>query len=136
MTDPAGGTVDVLAAEEDAYKASLRDPVTKQAIYVLEALGSRRAAAALGLRDARPLRGWADGRPVKEAAVRERLRILYRCTRALTQVYSAETAAAFWQSSNPYLGDRSPLAVLAGSNPGADRAEGDILAALRALMEG
>lgn len=127
--------IDVVRVEEAAYSVSVRANAAEMASFVIATVGQRRAAAALGLKDARPLKGWSEGSAIKERAVGIRLRVLYRITYAIASTYSAETAAAFLESTSPYLSDRSPLAVLATTDPVED-AEVAVVSAARALLDG
>lgn len=126
--------VDVTEIEREAYKRSLDEP-RDLAAFLLDAVGQRRVAAALGLKDARPLKTWASGAAqVKEAAVETRLRALYRAVWMISQAYAPSTAAAWLESTSPYLQDRSPLLLLAASSDEAGTA--GFLSAARALLEG
>lgn len=125
--------IDVTAIEQDAYKRSLKNP-QELAGYLLESIGQRRVTAAVGLRDARTVRAWAVGTAqVKEVTVESRLRALYRAVWMISHAYEPATAAAWLESSSPYLQDRSPLLVLADAEAGDETA---FLAAARALIEG
>lgn len=123
--------VDVTGIEQEAYKLSLGD-AQGLTCYLLGTIGQRRTTAAVGLKDARTVKAWAAGTAqVREAAVEVRLRALYRAVWMITEAYAAATAAAWLESTSPYLGDRSPLVVLAQSED-----ETAFLAAARALLEG
>jgi len=126
--------IDVLDVEERTYKEALQATTQTMAKFLLSSIGGRRTAASLGLRAVRPVKGWANGTEVKQSAVEHKLRVLYRVTSSISEVYSSDTAAAFLQSTNPQLDDRSPLAVLATSAP--EDGERAVLAATRALLEG
>lgn len=120
---------DALEAEARAYKESMLYSVVQQAGYLLRALGQRVTAVGVGLSDARPVRAWQEGGDIREENER-RLRLLFRLARTVALVYDDETARAFLRSSSPYLGDRSPLEVVAAGD------ETSAVEALRAFMEG
>ena len=114
-----------------AYKQSVRVPVDEQALFVVDALGARLAAAALGLKDTRTLRSWADGGEVRQQDGAHRLQVLYRLTFLLCQAFSPAVASAFWRGTHPLLG-RAPLVVLADDPP--VRSEPELLAAGESLL--
>jgi hypothetical protein len=117
---------------ERAHKQSVRVPPEEQAVFVQEILGSRLAAAALGLRDTRTLSSWARGGPIRGADSEHRLQVLFRIVTAVVDMFSPAVAAAFLRGSNPALGDRAPLIVLADEPP--VQAEPRLLAAVEALL--
>lgn len=117
---------------EHAHKQSIRVPATEQAQFVQEALGSRLAAAAMGLKDTRTLSSWSHGGPIRSTEGEHRLQVLFRVVSALTEAFSPAVAAAFLRGSNPSLGDRSPMIVLADESPAA--AEPQLLSAVEALL--
>lgn len=125
-----GRHVDVI---EQACKRAVRTTPQEQARFVLDALGARTATAAVGLRDARAIRSWARGSRIKQEEVLQRLQDLYAVVWALSESYSPAVAAAFMRGTNPYLGDRSPLVMLA-EDP-VDKAGPALLAAARHLIE-
>lgn len=117
---------------ERAHKQSVRVPPVDQARFVQDTLGSRLAAAALGLKDTRTLSSWARGGPIRVAEGEHRLQVLFRVVTAVTDAYTPAVAAAFLRGSNPTLGDRAPMIVLADQDP-AD-AETQLLPAVEALL--
>ena len=104
--------VDVIEADERAYKESVNQPIKVIAAQSLQMLGQKITAVGVGLSDARPIRAWAGGGEVREENA-VRLRLLFRVARAIQLVYDEQTARAFLRSSSPYLGDRSPLELIA-----------------------
>lgn len=125
-----------LAAEdliERACKLAVTTPPREQADFLVDAIGARMVTAAVGLRDARAVRAWARGGDIKEAAAEQRLQELFQVVWAISERYSPAVAAAFVRGSNPYLGDRAPLVVLADEPP--EKAGPAILAAARHLLE-
>jgi len=128
-TGPHGRVVDVL---QNAHKQSIRVPPHEQATFVQETLGSRLAAAALGLKDTRTLSSWARGGPIRSTDGEHRLQVLFRVVTALTDAFSPAVAAAFLRGSNPVLGDRSPMIVLADGSPAV--AEPQLLSAVEAML--
>lgn len=124
---------DALEIEEQAFKESLTAGPQDMTTYLLDVIGARSLAVALGMADARPLYQWRDGnsRP-RQAETSDRLRGLYRATRMVADAYGANAASVFVRSSNPQLGDRSVLTVLAEETDG----EAKVVAAARALLEG
>lgn len=117
---------------EQAHKLSVRVTSQEQATYVVDAVGSRLAAAALGLRDTRTVNSWAHGGPIKGPLHEHRLQALFRVTYALKERYGSAVAAAFLRGSNPMLGNKAPMTILANDSP-AD-AEEAIIAAVEALF--
>lgn len=122
----------MLEVMERAHKQSVRVPVEEQALFVQEVLGSRLAAAALGLKDTRTLSSWSRGGPVRGTDAEHRLQVLFRVTSAIDDAFSPAVAAAFLRGSNPALGNKAPLVVLADEAP--VRAEPRLLAAVEALL--
>lgn len=118
---------------ERAHKASVRVSPAEQAAFVHQVLGPRLAAASLGLKDTRTLASWARGGPIKGVDAEHRLQVLYRVTTAVEEAFTPAVAAAFLRGTNPVLGDRSPLVVLADDPPG--EAEPRMLAAVEALLD-
>jgi protein gp37 len=125
------------ASADDIIEAAAKQAVTttpqEQAAFLLDAVGARITTAAVGLKDARAVRGWADGKSVKEADVEQRLQELYQVVVAISEAYSSSVAVAFLRGTNPHLGDRAPLVVLADSDP--NDAGPALLKATRALIE-
>lgn len=117
---------------EQAHKLSVRVPSQEQAGYVVEAIGSRLAAAALGLRDTRTVNSWAHGGPIKGPLHEHRLQALFRVTYALKERYGPAVAAAFLRGSNPMLGNKAPMTILATDSPA--QAEEATIAAVEALF--
>lgn len=117
---------------ERAHKQSVRVPPAEQAAFVQEVLGSRLAAAALGLKDTRTLSSWAGGGPIRSSDGEHRVQVLFRIVVAIEDAFSPAVAAAFLRGSNPALGDRAPLIVLADEPP--VQAEPRLLAAVEALL--
>jgi hypothetical protein len=127
-------TFDPIDLEERAFKASLTLDAAAQTQFLLDSVGARVTAAAVGLADARPLYRWRDGGQQKEHLPADRLRVLFRIGYEIHHAYGPRVLSAFLRSSNPQLGDRAPLAVLADNNPA--EVEGELLAATRAFLEG
>lgn len=126
----AAAPVDLI---ERACKLAVTTPSQEQAQFVVDAIGARMVTAAVGLRDARAVRAWARGGEIKEAAAERRLQELFQVVWAISKAYSPTVAAAFMRGTNPYLGDRAPLVVLADEPP--DQAGPALLAAARHLLE-
>lgn len=120
---------------EEAYKDSVTQPAATKAVYLLETIGPRIAAAAVGLADARQLKSWAtkDLEP-REHDVAERLDALYWVVRAIVGCYSEAVAARFLRSSNPQLDDDAPLVVLAAAKDSDEIRR--VLTSTRAFLEG
>ena len=117
---------------ESAHKDSIRVPADEQAQFVQERLGSRLAAASIGLKDTRTLSSWARGGPVRSEDGLHRLQVLFRVTRVLDEAFGPAVAAAFLRGSNPSLGGRAPMIVLADTAP--DASEELLLSALEAIL--
>ena len=124
----------VLKALTAAHKESVHRPATEQAAHVKRALGARLAAAALGLKDTRTLQSWSRGGPIRGLSHEHRLQVLYQVTTAIEAVYSSAVAAAFLRGSNPQLGDRAPMLVIAQGEPVAIQAE--LMGAVEVLLQG
>jgi hypothetical protein len=129
---PLGLDGQVAEVLERAHKRSVTVPPAEQAEFVREALGSRLAAAAIGLKDTRTLSSWARGGPIRNTDGEHRLQVLFRVVAAVTEAFSPAVAAAFLRGSNPALGDRAPMVVLADEAPTA--AEPQLLSAVEALL--
>ena len=126
------GMHEALEVMERAHKQSVRVPADEQARFVQEVLGSRLAATALGLKDTRTLSNWARGGPIRGADSEHRLQVLFRVVTAIDDAFSPAVAAAFLRGSNPTLGNRAPLVILADEPP--IKTEPRLLAALEALL--
>lgn len=118
---------------EQACKEAVRVSTQEQASYLLDTIGARMTTAAVGLKDTRAVRGWAGGTLIKQPDVARRLQELFQVVRALDEAYSPAVAMAFLRGTNPQLGDRSPLVVLATDDP--DTAGSALLAAARFIIE-
>lgn len=125
----AGPAHDVL---ERAHKRSVQTPPAEQAAFVQQVLGGRLAAASLGLKDTRTLGSWARGGPIKGVDAGHRLQVLFRVASAIEEAFTPAVAAAFLRGSNPLLGDRAPMLVLADEPP--TETEPRLVAALEALL--
>lgn len=121
-------------AEDAAYRASVRDDTAAIARWLLDHLGQRVTTVGLGLRDASVARRYARGEVHPPQEREARLRLLYRVARTVAEAYDAETARAFLTGSNPQLGDRSPLLVIADEP--AEQAGPEVIGAARALLHG
>lgn len=120
--------------QEIAYKDSARSDAREIAGFLLEHVGQRITAAATGVADARPVRSWRDGTATPHEEHDWKLRVLYRVVRPIFEIYGAQTARVFLRSSNPQLGDESPLLWIADKSQ--KEAEPAVLAATRAFLEG
>ena len=129
---PAISPDEVVETLERAHKLSVRVPPDEQARHVQGVLGSRLAAAALGLKDSRTLSSWATGGPIRGAGNAHRLQVLFRVVTIVDETFGPAVAAAFLRGSNPVLGNRAPLMVLADEDP--VEAEPRLLAAVEALV--
>jgi hypothetical protein len=123
----------VQEALNEAWKDSVRLSARQQAEYVYRVLGGRLAAAALGLKDTRTLQSWARGGAMKDPEQEHRLQLLYRVTTTVERVYTPAVAAAFLRGSNPLLGDRAPM-ILIADHPAVE-VEAQVVAAAEALLE-
>lgn len=123
---------EVHALLERVHKRSITVPAADQARFLQDVLGARLAAASLGLKDTRTLQSWARGGPIKGADHGHRLQALYRVATTLTEAFTPAVAAAFLRGSNPTLGDRAPMLVLADDPPA--EAEQRVVAAVEALL--
>lgn len=120
--------------EDAAYRASVRDDTAAIARWLLDHLGQRVTTVGLGLRDASVARRYARGEVHPPQEREARLRLLYRVARTVAEAYDADTARAFLTGSNPQLGDRSPLLIIADEP--AEQAGPEVIGAARALLHG
>lgn len=121
--------------EATAYRESVKQDLSELTAWLLEHVGQRITAVALGLSDASMLRRYKHGEVSSLRGEREdRLRLLYRVARMVATAFDAETSRAFLISSNPQLGDKSPVVLL--SDEKLSQAGPEILGAARALIEG
>lgn len=121
------------AVLERAWKRSVREPADEQAQYVLCAIGPRVASAAVGLKNSRTLNNWAAGGSIKSVDAEHRLQILFRIVLAIDEAFGTAVATAFLRGSNPALGGRAPLVVLADESP--HQSEPQLLKATEALLD-
>ena len=121
--------------EATAYRDSVKQNLSELTSWLLEHIGQRITAVALGLSDASMLRRYRQG---DVSSLREdradRLRLLYRAARMLSEAFDDETARAFLTSSNPQLGDKSPVVIISDEPP--SQAGPQVLGAARTLIEG
>ena len=121
--------------EASAYHDSVKQDLSKLTSWLLEHIGQRIAAVGLNLSDASMLRRYKQGETESLRGDREaRLRLLFRVGRMVADAFDDETARAFLTSSNPQLGDKSPLIIISDQNP--DHAGPEVVGAARALIEG
>ena len=124
----------VQRALEAAYKRSVSQPAAAKLTYLQETLGRRLTAAALGVKDTRTVQSWAQGGVIRGGDDQEhRIQALFRATYAVTEVFSPAVAAAFLRGSNPALGGKAPLLVLADEPPA--EAEERVMRAVDALLD-
>lgn len=131
-----GRSVDVWHAWETSHKESVTLPPSEQGAYLLDTIGARFTTAAVGLNDARTVHRWTEESVgPREHAVAARLRVLYRVTRVISEMYSPAVAMAFLRSANPHLPEEiSPLRLLREGDP--EHVEAPLLDAVRAFLEG
>jgi hypothetical protein len=128
-------TYDAALLDEEAYKASHRTSAAEKTAFLLDAIGPRVTAAALGLSDARPLYKWRTGEvEPRNGEQGQKLQILYRIGYEVTKAYGPKVLSSFLRGSNPQLGDRAPLVVLAQGE--ANEVENELVGATRAFLEG
>ncbi len=125
---------DVDGVEIDAYKRSVEWMPQDVTAFLVERVGVQVTAVGVGLADGRPVRMWQNGEAKPRPETEVRLRLLFRVTWMLDAVYGPATARAFLRGASPYLGNRSPLEVIADDDP--TEAAPDVLAAARAFLEG
>lgn len=119
---------------ETARKAATEWSHQSKAQYLIDAIGERATTAAVGLTDARTVRGWARDGSIDDAQHEQRLAQLFEVVHVIADAYSPAVAITFLRGSNPHLGDRSPLAVLARDD--IETAGPAVIAAAHALVEG
>jgi len=121
-------------ALREAHEYSSKSSTQELASFLLSSIGPRYTAVGLGLSDARQIKAWRDGLgSPRENSVEQRLHLLASVTRAISRVYSSDTAAAFLYSANPDLNDRPPVLVIGEEEP--LRTQSDVLRAVRAFLE-
>ena len=124
------GVADASVAAVDPYFAAARvvDDLSSAINGRLLGIGvGGRSAAARFLHV--PPAGWV----LHDVTLHEhRLQALFRVTYALKERYGSAVAAAFLRGSNPMLGNKAPMTILANDSP-AD-AEEAIIAAVEALF--
>ena len=120
-------------AEATAHRASVRESPTQMVRWCLDNLGQRVSTVGLGFTDASLLRRYARAEGAPSAEREARLRLLYRVARMVAGAYDAQTARAFLRGSNPLLGDRAPLSVIADAP--VETAGADVIAAARVLLQ-
>lgn len=121
------------ALEHDAWLRSTRKNVVELTQFLVEHLGVAIVAVGTKSADGRPIRTWQKGQANPRPEAEERLRLLYRVTFVITEVYGAQTARAFLRGASPYLGNRAPLEVIADDS--LSEAAPAVLAALRGFLE-
>lgn len=122
------GIEEMTVVYEKAYKESVQLSTQELSAHALHTFGQRVTAVGTGQKDARPVRKWAEGGDIR-AENEDRLRLLYRIGRSVQLMYDEETARAFLRSSNPHLGDRSPLEAI------VELESAPVLSALRAFLK-
>lgn len=128
-------TAQIEQLEANAYRDSVKQDLPKLTLWLLDHIGQRVTAVALGLSDASMLRRYKQGEVSSLRGEREdRLRLLFRVSRMVADAFDDETSRAFLISSNPQLGDKSPVVIL--SDEKLSVAGPEILGAARALIEG
>ena len=128
-------TAEIEKLEATAYRDSVKLDLPTVTSWLLDHVGQRISAVALGLSDASMLRRYKQGEVDSLRGDREaRLRLLFRVARMVADAFDDETARAFLTSSNPQLGDKSPLLLLSDQAPA--QAGPEVIGAARALIEG
>lgn len=121
-------------AEAQIYRSSVQEDLSAVARWLLDNLGQRVASVGIGLGDSTMIRRYAGGTARPRGTREERMRLLYRVGRMVAELYTASTARAFLVGSNPQLGDRAPLLVIADELP--EVAGPEVLSATRAFLYG
>lgn len=126
-------TAQIEQLEATAYRESVKQDLPTLTSWLLDHVGQRITAVALGLSDASMLRRYKQGDIGSLKEDREaRLRLLFRVSRMVAEAFDDETARAFLTSSNPQLGDKSPVVILSDEPPA--NAGPEVLGAARALI--
>jgi uncharacterized protein (DUF2384 family) len=124
---------DLEKVEWTAYNSSIELPASKVATFLVERIGVGLTAVGAGLSDGRPVRSWQRGEAKPRPNTSDRLRLLFRVVFIVDHFYGPESARAFLRSASPFLGNRSPVEVIADDNV-ADAAQ-EALGAVRGFLE-
>jgi hypothetical protein len=104
-------TAHQLAAEQVSADAA-RLPIHEIATFLREQLGQRMTAYISGVNDPKMVSHWIAQHNTPRDGAQMRLREGYQAARLLVDSYSAETAKAWFFSSNARLNDQAPAFVL------------------------
>ena len=124
---------DLDKVEWRSYQQSCELKPQSLANYLVAHLGVQMTAVGAGLSDGRPVRSWQSAEAQPRPNTLDRIRLLYRVTHILDSVYGSETARAFLRSASPFLGNRSPLEVIADDD--IQSAQQEVLGAVRGFVE-
>lgn len=123
--------------------SSLRETVEREATtlgiptiasYLHNQLGQKITAYLSGVDHAKTVGLWISGKVEPRNLPKTRLRYAYQATRLLTEAYDAETAKAWFFSSNMLLDDEAPAYVLRHARTSDDLRL--VIPAVRNLLEG
>ena len=117
---PAAGSAHRLL--DRAHERAVRAQPPQMAAFLQELIGQRWTAVMVGIGDPKAIGKWARGERSPRGEAVERLRDAYQVATLLSSVESPATVRAWLLGMNPYLGDRSPAAVIGGEPDGAERA--------------
>jgi hypothetical protein len=105
-------------AEVAVYRQSVLEGFAPLVNLLRQTLGVGIVAKVAGIRETRAVNQWADGqRAVRSRTVEARLRLAYQAVTLLSQEYSPEVAARWFEHPCPLLDYRSPGTALASSSP-------------------
>jgi len=114
----AGEGAAITDAEVEVYRQSLLEDLAPVIDMLRQTLGVGAVAKLAGVRETRAVHQWADGeRSVRSRTVEAKLRLAFQAVALLTQEYSPDIAARWFEHPCPQLGYRSPSGVLASSGP-------------------
>lgn len=107
-----------IEAEVAVYKRSVLEDLASLVDRLRQTLGVGIVARVAGITETRAVHQWADGqRAVRSRTVEARLRLAYQAVTLVSQEYSPEVAARWFEHPCPLLDYRSPGSALAGSPP-------------------
>lgn len=100
------------------YRQSVLEELASLVNVLRHTLGVGIVARVAGVTETRAVHQWAEGqRAVRSRSVEAKLRLAYQAATLLTQEYSPEVAARWFEHPCPLLDYRSPGSALASSPP-------------------
>lgn len=104
--------------EVAVYRQSVLQELTSLVSTLRRTLGVGSVARVAGVTETRAVHQWADGqRAVRSRTVEAKLRLAYQAVTLLSEEFSPEIAARWFEHPCPLLGYQSPGSALASSPP-------------------